>query len=210
MFITFEGGEGSGKSTQIKLLGEWLRGRGQSVVETREPGGSIGANEIRQLLVLGEVDRWDAISETLLLFAARRDHVIRTIEPALKERLIVLCDRYQDSTIAYQGYGHKINTKVLKVLFEFAINGLNPTLTFLLDIPANEGIDRSIKRQSSELRFESFDINFHERVRQGFLELAMKNPNRIIKIDGLQTIDNIHEIVKSVFIQKMQESTKPI
>lgn len=198
-FITFEGGEGAGKSTQIRLLGEFLRSRGIRVVQTREPGGTPGAEEIRALLVCGEVGRWDPVAETLLLYAARRNHVLQTIQPALDAGCWVLCDRFNDSTLAYQGAGHGLGRSFLDLLSVASVGTTLPVTTFLLDIDPHLGLQRAGSRGDSENRFETMDLLFHTRLREGFLSLAANDPGRFCVIDASQSVDDIHQhIVTSV------------
>ena len=182
-FITFEGGEGAGKTPQLALLSKGLRNSGISVLQTREPGGSIGAEEIRQLLVKGEVTRWDTISEALLNFAARHDHLQKTIEPALLRGDWVLCDRFADSTMAYQGFGFELGREAVEVLQQFAIGEFKPDLTLILDVSVKEGLLRTKERIDEENRYERMDIEFHERVRNGFHEIAKHDPERCVLID---------------------------
>jgi dTMP kinase len=177
-FITFEGGEGAGKSTQLRLLAEALRHRGQDVVVTREPGGSEGAEQIRSLLVEGPTTRWDGVTEALLHFAARRDHLRTTIWPALKAGRWVLCDRFADSTMAYQGYGQGLPLGLLRQLYHLAVGDFAPDLTILLDLPVTEGLARTVTRGGGEDRYERMDLGFHQRLRDGFLDLAGENPDR--------------------------------
>ncbi len=194
-FITFEGGEGSGKTTQIDKLCEWLKQKGHEVVLTREPGGSEGAEEIRKLFVQGEVNRWEPMSEILLLYAARYDHMEKLIKPALNRGAWVLCDRFFDSTFAYQGYGHKISIDILRKLNNIALNGFKPDLTFLLDIDVKEGLKRALRRESDKIvkedRFENLDISFHEKLRQGYLAIARENNERIKVINANSSSDDI-------------------
>ena len=183
-FITMEGGEGSGKSTQCRLLGDALARNGRKVVRTREPGGSPGAEEIRRLLVDGDVDRWDAMSETLLLLAARRNHVGHVIRPALQRGDWVVCDRFSDSTVAYQGYGHGLDRAMLQDLSARVLDEFAPDATLILDIPVDVGLARAASRDGGEDRYERMDRAFHERLRQGFLEIARHEPDRCIMIDA--------------------------
>jgi dTMP kinase len=183
-FITFEGGEGGGKSTQITRLADWLRGQGQRVVLTREPGGSAGAEQIRALLVTGSADRWEGETEALLVSAARRDHVFKTILPALDGGAWVLCDRFIDSTLAYQGYGRGLPLPLLHALQQIATDGLLPSLTLWLDLPLEEGLRRAASRKDQEARFEGFDLGFHCRVAQGFADLAAAEPERFQRIEA--------------------------
>lgn len=142
-FLTLEGGEGTGKSTQLPLIAAWLRDAGLAVVETREPGGSPGAEKIRELLVNGPTDRWDPVTETMLHFAARREHLERTILPALERGAWVVCDRFADSTLAYQGYGLGVARDVIGDLYRMVVGDMKPDLTFILDIPSEIGLKRS-------------------------------------------------------------------
>lgn len=198
-FITFEGGEGAGKSTQIHLLAEFLRHRGIKVAQTREPGGAPGAEEIRALLVRGEVSRWDPFAETLLLYAARRTHILQTIQPALDAGHWVLCDRFNDSTLAYQGNGHGLERSFLDFLSVASVGTTRPVMTFLLDIDPHLGLQRAGSRGDFENRFEAMDLLFHTRIRDGFLSLAANDPARFNVIDASQSVDVIHQhIVTSV------------
>ena len=190
-FITFEGGEGAGKSTQIKRLTARLKGLGEKVVSTREPGGSPGADVIRDLLVEGEADRWSPMAEALLNFAARQDHLRRTIKPALNDGAWVLCDRFADSTIAYQGHGHEMGAKIIEDLWDFAIGGFKPDRTIILDLPVEIGLDRAIARGGGEDRYERMGRDFHERIRQGFLDIAAKHPDRCRLIDATGAEDQV-------------------
>jgi dTMP kinase len=192
-FITFEGGEGTGKSTQALLLAEALRERGESVIQTREPGGSEGAELIRALLVSGDTNRWSAMSEVLLLFAARIDHWEKVIKPALDQGKWVICDRFTDSTIAYQGYGRGVDLSFLSLLSNTVLGECIPNRTFLFDLDPAIGVQRALSRHTSETRFEKMDLSFHQRLREGFLEIARKNPNRCRVISALDTVQNIHQ-----------------
>ncbi len=195
-FITFEGGEGAGKSTQVKRLAGFLVSRGNSVVETREPGGSSGAEEIRRLLVEGSVDRWDAMTETLLLMAGRRSHLRDLVEPALQRGSSVLCDRFSDSTIAYQGYGQGMDITKIREIQRLAIGDVRPDLTLLLDIPAEEGLNRAAARGEAA-RYERMDINIHHRIRDGFLEIASNEPERFEVIDAQGSVDAIENQIRN-------------
>ena len=171
-FITLEGGEGVGKSTQLRRLANTLERHGRRCVVTREPGGSPGAEEIRALLVNGEPGRWDALTETLLLFAARADHVARTIKPALAQGEFVVCDRFADSTYAYQGVGRDMPRETIRRIESIVLGDFKPDLTFVLDLPAETGLARAHARSVAESRFERFGLEFHERLRQAFLDIA--------------------------------------
>ena len=206
-FITFEGGEGAGKTTQIKKLSAYLVGIGQAVIETREPGGSAGAEEIRKLLVEGAPDRWDAETESLLHFAARRDHLVKTIVPALEAGNWVLCDRFADSTIAYQGYGHGVSRRALDQLYALVSQGLSPDLTFILDLAVDAGLDRANRRAIAgvavqEDRYERMDVVFHERLRAGFREIAAGEPQRCVVLDGGRDEDAIFAKIQSIIEER--------
>lgn len=194
-FITIEGGEGAGKSTQLRLLADALARAGIEVVTTREPGGSRGAEAIRALLVTGEVDRWDAETEALLHSAARRDHLVRTVWPALDRGAWVLCDRFADSTLAYQGYGHGLSKDFIVSLTRLAIGGFSPDLTLILDLPVEEGLHRAGGRGGAEDRYERMGTAFHERLRQGFLEIARNDPDRCAIIDATQDVEGVHQAI---------------
>lgn len=183
-FITLEGGEGTGKSTQLRKLSAWLHSRGIAVVSTREPGGSPGAEEIRRLMVEGEPERWDALSETLLAYAARADHVARTIKPALESGKWVLSDRFSDSTFAYQGAGRGLAREVIRRIDSAVLNDFAPDLTLILDLDAGIGLQRAIARDGAKSRFEKFDIHFHQRLRQAYLDTARRYPARCRVIDA--------------------------
>ncbi len=203
-FITIEGGEGAGKSTQIGLLANWLRERRIRVTTTREPGGSPGAEAIRKLLVEGKADRWDGITEALLHFAARRDHLRSTVWPALQSGEWVICDRFADSTRAYQGYGHGLPLATIDRLYELTVGDFKPDLTVILDLPAEQGLKRAAKRKGGETRYESMDIEFHRRLRQGFLEIARAEPQRCIVVDASGAIEAVHMALMMAMIQRLR------
>lgn len=194
-FITFEGGEGAGKSTQVARLAEALRAAGKPVIETREPGGSPGAEEIRELLVHGAVGRWDPMTEALLHFAARHDHVQRVIRPALEAGDWVVCDRFADSTLAYQGYGHGLGRAPIEQLYALAVGDLAPDLTLILDLPVEVGLDRAGGRRGGATRYERMDRAFHERLRRGFLEIAARAPERCVVVDATPGLEEVHAAV---------------
>ncbi len=204
LFITFEGGEGAGKTTQIRLLKEALEARGKEVLLTREPGGSEGGEMIRPLLVSGHAT-WDALTEVLLFSAARRDHLIHKIWPALEQGKIILCDRFSDSTMAYQGYGRgddKQLQKKLTQLYEMIAGNFEPDLTFVLDIDPNIGLKRSCNRSgNTERRFEDMDIAFHQNLRQAFLKIAKEKPERYYVVSAEQSVENIHQEIMKVVDQ---------
>lgn len=197
-FITLEGGEGAGKSTQIALLADWLQSQGVSVVTTREPGGSKGAEEIRELLIHGEAGRWDAETEALMMFAARRDHLVKTVWPALEEGTWVLCDRFADSTFAYQGFGHGRDLAPLRTLYDFTMGTFKPNLTLLLDLPVDAGLARAAARNMGGARFEGLGSAFHEKLRRGFLILAAEEPDRFAIIDANQEMPAVSQSIQQV------------
>ncbi len=183
-FITFEGGEGGGKSTQIHRLSRRLAATGRDLLVTREPGGSPGAEAIRALLVNGETDRWSPVTETLLMNAARRDHIETVIRPALARGATVLCDRFADSTRAYQGAGGGAPAALIDALEAAVLGGLKPDLTLILDLPAEVGLMRASARGGGETRFETKPLEFHNRLRAAFLAIAEREPGRCVLIDA--------------------------
>ncbi len=211
-FISFEGGEGGGKSTQLKLLAIALQESDIDVLETREPGGSPDAELIRTLLVEGETDRWDAQTETLLHFAARRDHLNKVILPALNKGQWVLTDRYADSTMAYQGYGHGVSKKAIHGFYQFIAGNKQPDLTIILDLPAAEGLaradmranEKAIKIQQKEDRYERMGLEFHSRLRDGFLDIARKNRKRCMVIDATKSIEEIQTNVRKLVFKRFR------
>ncbi|MCY3673124.1 MAG: dTMP kinase [Alphaproteobacteria bacterium] len=193
--ITFEGGDGAGKSTQIARLADWLGGLDVPVVCTREPGGTTEAEAIRRLLVSGESD-WDALTEAMLHYAARREHAEKRIRPALAAGTWVLSDRFFDSTVAYQCYGQGVAPEDEAVLRRLAIGALQPDLTLLLDLPVETGRDRARERQKS--RYEEMNDELHLRVRAGFLEIARREPGRVAVIDAGKDPDSVAAAVQAV------------
>lgn len=183
-FITLEGGEGTGKSTQVEFMIKSLKDRGINVIASREPGGSPGAEMIRDLLVKGDVARWDAVTETLLMNAARRDHLKTLIIPALEAGTWVICDRFSDSTTAYQGYGNGVPLSHLNTIYDLVGGGLTPDLTFIFDLDPRLGIERAKRRGGKEDRYERMSIEFHDRVREGFRRIAQTDLQRYILIDA--------------------------
>ena len=183
-FITFEGGEGAGKSTQARRLATALRAQGLEVLETREPGGSPGAEEIRRLLTTGEAGRWSPMAETLLHNAARADHLRRTVRPALTAGSWVVSDRFADSTMAYQGYGQGLDRGFIAALSAAVVDGLEPALTLIFDLPVAQGLARAAARSGAEDRYERMDLSFHEALRQGFLAIAAAAPQRCVVVDA--------------------------
>jgi dTMP kinase len=187
-FLTFEGGEGVGKSTQIRYLAARLESSGVAVMVTREPGGAPGllaqASALRQLLVEGEPDAWSPESEALLNYAQRVEHVRRVIKPALANGTWVLCDRFADSTMAYQGYGHRLGPDFVKKLHRLVLGSFAPDLTLVFDLPLEVGLKRALSRAGAETRFERVGLEFHKRLRQGFRAIARQNPKRCRLVDA--------------------------
>jgi dTMP kinase len=190
-FITFEGGEGAGKSTQLKRLVARLEASGREVVATREPGGSPGAESIRELVLKGAADRWSPVTETLLMYAARRDHVERVIRPALARGAWVVCDRFADSTRAYQGAAGGVDPALIAAMETYVLEETRPDLTLIFDMPVEVGLERAHARAGSEMRFESKGLAFHERLREGFLAIARTEPGRCAIIDAKGTLAEV-------------------
>ena len=190
LFLTFEGIDGSGKSTQCKRLAETLRLAGYDVVLTREPGGSEGAEEIRRMVLEGDPDKWSAETEILLFTAARRDHLERTILPALAAGKVVICDRFADSTRMYQGLSRGDLRTTVDQLHTLMI-GREPDLTLLIDMDPATGLSRAKGRQGTEERFEDFGLGLQEKMRAGFLSLAEEFSSRFRVVDGAQDIDTV-------------------
>ena len=195
VFISFEGGEGAGKSTQLRRLADRLNGGRREVVVTREPGGSPGAEAIRDLLVTGAAERWSPVTETLLMYASRRDHLERVIVPALERGAVVLCDRFADSTRAYQGAGGGAAAGLIAALETHVLEELRPDLTLVLDLPVAAGLGRAAGRGGGEARFESKGEAFHQRLRDGFLAIAAAEPGRCRVLDGSGDVDAVAEAV---------------
>ena len=194
IFISFEGGEGVGKSTQIALLKDNLLNQQNKVICTREPGGTKEAEEIRKFLVNGDKKAWDPFSETLIFNAIRREHINKIILPAIEDGKIVLCDRFIDSTIVYQGLVGDVSEKELLDLHRKYCYDLYPDLTFFLDLSPQKGLKRALKRQNNiENRFENLGINYHQKIFNGFDTLQKRNPNRIIRINA----DNEKEFISN-------------
>jgi len=193
-FISFEGGEGSGKSTQIKLLAKRLAKYGD-VITTREPGGTIEAEIIRNLLVKGKKNKWSGVVETLLLYAARKDHIDKVIAPSLKKNKWVLCDRFKESTLVYQGYGKNVDIDLIKKLDKIITNNLTPSLTFILDINPKIGLKRSKRKSNTETRYENMSLTFHNKIRKEFINIAKSNKKKFILIDANQNINQIQNII---------------
>lgn len=198
LFITFEGIDGSGKSTQARLLADHLNTQGHDVVLTREPGGSPGAEEIRALVLQGDPDRWSAQTEILLFTAARRDHLERTIRPALEAGKVVICDRFADSTRMYQGLSRGDLRQMVDDLHSLMI-GVEPDLTILIDMDPANGLERALSRQTVEERFEDFGVELQAKMRAGFLSLAEEFSDRFRVLDGGRAIDAVaHDVAETV------------
>ncbi|MCY3981712.1 MAG: dTMP kinase [Alphaproteobacteria bacterium] len=201
--ISFEGGDGAGKTTQIARLANWLDGLGVPVIRTREPGGTDEAEAIRTLLVAQKAD-WDPLAEAMLHYAARREHVEKRIRPALTSGTWVLCDRFYDSTIAYQCYGQGVALEDESALRQFAIGALRPDLTLLLDIPVAAGRDRTRDRRQS--RYEEMNNDLHLRVREGFLAIAHREPERVTIIDAAEDPESVAAAVRAVVARRFDLS----
>jgi len=208
-FITFEGGDGCGKSTQVKLLAEYLQNKGIVPVLTKEPGGTPEGQVLRQLLVTGDKDKFDAISECLLYYADRRNHLNKVVWPALKENKWVISDRYADSTEAYQYYGYdkRVDIATLRGLYKIVAGDFKPDLTIILDIDPEIGMRRSFAKAETmavkELRFESRQMEFHHNLRRGFLEIAAREPERCVVIDADADIETIHRQIVQVVEERL-------
>ena len=201
-FITFEGIDGSGKSTQIQKLAKFLKNLGFDIIITREPGGSVGGEEIRNLLLQGKVDRWSAETEILLFTAARRDHLERIISPALRDGKIVICDRFTDSTRMYQGMrGPKLRDLVDKLTDE--VINYDPDLTIVIDIDPEISLKRAKSRKTVEERFEDFGVELQKNMRQGFIDLSKEFSSRIEVVNGHQSIDDLANDIFSVVKAKL-------
>ncbi len=206
LFISFEGGEGSGKTTQINRLSDYLNAQGRRIVSTREPGGTDEAEKIRNFLVKRDGGNWTPEAETLLLYAARSMHVQQIIKPGLDDGKVVISDRFSDSTLAYQGYGHGYDLQKIRDLDALILDGFKPDVTFILDIEPQKGIERSTRRLANEAlnlnrmedRFEQLDISFHEKLRAGFLEIAAQEPKRCHVIDASQDLDKVTEDIQKI------------
>jgi dTMP kinase len=201
-FISFEGIDGSGKSTQTKLLKQALEASGHDVILTREPGGSPGAEEIRALVLQGDPDRWSAHTEILLFTAARRDHLERTIQPALDAGKVVICDRFADSTRMYQGLSRGDLRSTVDQLHDLMI-GIEPDMTILIDMDPAQGLSRALSRNTAEERFEDFGESLQVAMRKGFLSLAQEFSDRFVVIDGAQAIEAVAQDILAATRQRL-------
>lgn len=201
-FLTFEGIDGSGKSTQARLLAETLEKAGRDVLLTREPGGSPGAEEIRALVLQGDPDRWSAETEILLFTAARRDHMERRILPALADGKVVICDRFADSTRMYQGLSRGDLREIVDQLHDLMIKR-EPDLTLLIDMDPETGLSRALSRKGSEERFEDFGPELQARMRQGFLDLAVEFPERFRVVNGNRDLQSVAAEVRGIVLDHL-------
>lgn len=205
MFITLEGPEGSGKSTQIRRLAKRLESLGYPVITTREPGGTPIGDQIRQVLVRMENKELHPRTEILLFLAARAQLVEQLIKPSLRDGKIILCDRYGDSTLAYQGYGHGLDLDQLRQMLDFATDHLKPDLTILLDLDVKTGLMRK-KAEDEWNRLDAYEVLFHERVREGYLNLAHEEPERWRIVDASQGIDAVQEDLFQLILDAIREN----
>ncbi len=197
LFISFEGIDGCGKSTQIDLLAKYFTKQKRDFVKTEEPGGTLGSNQIRKILLRENNFHWSVETETLLFMAARNDHVEKVIKPAIKDNKIVICDRFMDSTLVYQGMRSSKARKFSLMLFEQI--GINPDITFLIDMDPEVALNRALSRSNNEDRFEKYGINFQYQVRKNFLEIAHQHSKRITIINGNQSQENVaSQIIESI------------
>jgi len=194
-FITFEGGEGSGKTTQSAILYRALLQLGVNVVLLREPGGTEGAEQIRHLILKGDGDRWTPRAEALLMSASRAELVQKCLLPYLEKGTWVICDRFTDSTLAYQGFGHNLGFESIEGLNKFTVGNLEPDVTFIFQIPPELGLERTASRKEGEDRYERFDLSFHQRVAEGYKEILKRNSSRCVPINALLEIDAISPLI---------------
>jgi dTMP kinase len=202
LFITFEGPEGSGKTTQVRLLVEYLQARGYPVLYTREPGGTEISEQIRQVILSTRNKAMQSEAEVLLFSAARAQIVAELIRPALAAGKIVICDRYADSTMAYQGYGLGLDLDALRAITRFATGGLVPERTFYVDVPVEVGLARRQRGETN--RLDQKEVAYHTRVRNGYLALIQAEPHRFIVIDGSQTIEQVQQEIRTLMLQELR------
>ena len=212
-FITLEGGEGSGKSTQIKLLAEWLNELGVDHLCTREPGGAPGAEEIRTMVLTGDVDRWTPMTEVLLYTAARSDHVERVIVPSLEAGKWVLCDRFADSSIAYQGAGRGVGVEKVKALQKLVLDQLKPDLTLVLDLSIEVGLSRAMSREDDKVvkedRIERMGAALHKQTRDVFLEIASEESDRCVVVDADKSVDELQQELRRIISDRFGPFNQP-
>jgi dTMP kinase len=211
-FITFEGGEGTGKSTQVKVLAARLKKFGLTIVTTREPGGSPGAEAIRHVLLSGAAKPLGAYAEAILFAAARDDHLHQTIRPALEQGRWVICDRFADSTRIYQGVLSNVDRRLIERLERITVGDTRPDLTVVLDVPAKLGLARAARRRGAEAadRFETETLEFHEKLRQAYLELAEHEPDRCVVVDGSGEPDIVADAIWAVVHQRLRLIEVPV
>ncbi len=199
LFITFEGGDGSGKSTQVNSLFDYLVSKKIDTIKTREPGGTPSAEVLRELLTKGKTNKWQPITEALLMWAARFEHLHEIINPSLELGKTVICDRFYDSTYAYQGIAHNLGLKKMIDLKNLIIGNIEPSVTFILDIDPKIGLERTKDRSNSENRFENFDLDFHKKIRKGFLDIANNHKDRCVLINAELSQNEISKtIIKEI------------
>ena len=210
LFITFEGVEGSGKSTQIQRLADRIKSKDANLdlLVTREPGGTDSAESIRQLLVTGRADKWRAATEAMLMSASRHEHVEHVIRPAIASGAIVVCDRFYDSTRVYQGIVGGVPEADIEALNNLACGNLVPDLTILLDMDVDEGLRRVDGRETAETRFESKGVEFHRKVRSGFLELAARHSGRFVVIDAGREIDRVTSDIEAAVMPRLSDALR--
>ena len=210
LFITFEGVEGSGKSTQIQRLADRIKSKDANLdlLVTREPGGTDSAESIRQLLVTGRADKWRAATEAMLMSASRHEHVEHVIRPAIASGAIVVCDRFYDSTRVYQGIVGGVPEADIEALNNLACGNLVPDLTILLDMDVDEGLRRADGRETAETRFESKGVEFHRKVRSGFLELAARHSGRFVVIDAGREIDRVTSDIEAAVMPRLYDALR--
>ena len=202
MFITLEGPDGSGKTSHMQPLAEWLEGRGYRVHTAREPGGTLISEQIRNIIHDLKNTEMHPHTETLLYQAARAQIVEQVLRPKLAEGWVVLCDRYADSTLAYQGYGHQQNLEEVRVLVHYATGGLVPDLTLLLDVDVETGLGRRQKSGGEWNRLDAYQLEFHRRVREGYLELARQEPDRWVRVDASQAWELVQEALRNAILKQ--------
>jgi len=205
MFITLEGPEGSGKSSQLPILAEWLREQGYNVFTTREPGGTPISDQIRTILHDLENTAMHPRTEILLYLASRAQHVEEVIRPLLAKVTIVLCDRYADSTLAYQGYGHGVDIPTLKKLLDFSTGGLYPDLSILLDLDVVIGLERRKQSGGEWNRLDAYALAFHKRVREGYLTLAAEEPQRWRIVDAAQSFEEVQATLRNTIVDALEK-----
>lgn len=213
-FLTVEGIEGCGKTTQIKLLSKYLRNHGRNCVTTKEPGGTPIGDRVRAILLDPQAEGMDPLSELFLLAASRRQHVVEIVRPALETGAIVLCDRYTDASVVYQGYGRGLDLQHVLDINRWATSGITPDLTLVFDLPESVGLERARARNATEnmmaeSRLEGEDLAFHRRVREGYLALAKGEPDRFAVIDGTGAVDDVFGAMLSILRERAPELRVP-